>query len=255
MNLKSMQTDLTTESFLILRNSFFGKGQKPRHYRLRDKRNTQDDPLDEYIHRLLSNQFPADYRLLVWISDRTSERGRELLKLICERKLFKRLLVISGRRKADLWEKLNDLRKSYNWQVMINFQNEVQRQLITVIDSLEDQKRTSSVLTKEKTDEIVSRGSKGEVLFLVDIPGERKASSLDLYFLSESRIPGALSSAEERIMMEDSILWTSLAKDFVKSVGKIRMFCHPDIIETCTACLSREKIEGILEGAYRYVTT
>ncbi|OGP95759.1 MAG: hypothetical protein A2157_07625 [Deltaproteobacteria bacterium RBG_16_47_11] len=60
MNLKSMQSDLTTESFLILRNSFFGKGQKPRPYRLRDKRNTQDDPLDEYICRLLSDQFPAD---------------------------------------------------------------------------------------------------------------------------------------------------------------------------------------------------
>jgi len=60
MGPRSALTDLTMESFLVLRNSFFGKGAKPRPYRLRDKRNTQDDPLDEYIHRLLSNQFPAD---------------------------------------------------------------------------------------------------------------------------------------------------------------------------------------------------
>lgn len=60
MSPKATQTDLTTESFLILRNSFFGKGAKPRPFRLRDKRNTQDDPLDEYIHRLLSDQFPTD---------------------------------------------------------------------------------------------------------------------------------------------------------------------------------------------------
>jgi hypothetical protein len=53
-------TDLTTESFLILRSSFFSKGEKPKPFRLRDKRNTQDDPLDEYIHRLLSDQLPVD---------------------------------------------------------------------------------------------------------------------------------------------------------------------------------------------------
>lgn len=53
-------TDLTMESFLILRGSFFGKGVKPKPYKHRDKRNTQDDSLDEYIHRLLSDQFPAD---------------------------------------------------------------------------------------------------------------------------------------------------------------------------------------------------
>jgi hypothetical protein len=53
-------TDLSAESFLILRNSFFGKGARSRPFRLRDKRNTQDDPLDEYIHRLLSDHLPTD---------------------------------------------------------------------------------------------------------------------------------------------------------------------------------------------------
>ena len=60
MNLRPMQTDWATESFLILRNSFFGRGPKPKPYRLRDKRNTQDDPLDEYIQTLLSDQLPDD---------------------------------------------------------------------------------------------------------------------------------------------------------------------------------------------------
>jgi hypothetical protein len=51
---------LTIGSFLILRDSFFGKGAKPRSFRLRDKRNTQDDPLDEYINKLLSDHLPGD---------------------------------------------------------------------------------------------------------------------------------------------------------------------------------------------------
>jgi len=52
-------TDLTIESFLVLRSSFFGKNAKPRSFRLRDKRNTQDDPLDEYIHKVLSERLPS----------------------------------------------------------------------------------------------------------------------------------------------------------------------------------------------------
>jgi hypothetical protein len=60
MGPRQVLTDLTTETFLILRSSFFRKGENPEPFRLRDKRNTQDDPLDEYIHKMLSDQLPAD---------------------------------------------------------------------------------------------------------------------------------------------------------------------------------------------------
>jgi hypothetical protein len=43
------QTDLSVEAFLALRNRFFDSGATPKPYSLRDKLNTQDDPLDEYI--------------------------------------------------------------------------------------------------------------------------------------------------------------------------------------------------------------
>jgi len=45
--------DLTTEVFLILRRAFFLDSTEPIPFQLRDKRNTQDDPLDEYIAELL----------------------------------------------------------------------------------------------------------------------------------------------------------------------------------------------------------
>ena len=43
------RTDLSVEAFLALRNRFFDAEVIPKSYYLRDKRNTQDDPLDEYI--------------------------------------------------------------------------------------------------------------------------------------------------------------------------------------------------------------
>jgi len=40
-------TDLAAEIFLTLRGAFFEASGTPETYRLRDKRNTQDDPFDE----------------------------------------------------------------------------------------------------------------------------------------------------------------------------------------------------------------
>ncbi len=42
-------TDLVIDAFLILRETFFDKNMQPIPFNLRDKRNTQDNPLDEYI--------------------------------------------------------------------------------------------------------------------------------------------------------------------------------------------------------------
>ncbi|MFQ5341710.1 MAG: hypothetical protein ACE5F6_09220, partial [Anaerolineae bacterium] len=47
--------DLTLEAFTILREHFFDQNGVPRPFPLRDKRNTQDSPLDEYICNVLSS--------------------------------------------------------------------------------------------------------------------------------------------------------------------------------------------------------
>ena len=51
-------SDLTVEAFLILRDVFFRKTGTPKSFALREKRNTQDDPLDEYIAGILSAKLP-----------------------------------------------------------------------------------------------------------------------------------------------------------------------------------------------------
>ena len=52
-------SDLCVEVFLALRTGFFEEGGKPKIYGLREKRNTQDDPFDESVHRLLSAGLPG----------------------------------------------------------------------------------------------------------------------------------------------------------------------------------------------------
>ena len=45
--------DLPVEAFIVLRNELFKKNGEPKQFHLRDKKGTQDDPFDEYIHELL----------------------------------------------------------------------------------------------------------------------------------------------------------------------------------------------------------
>jgi hypothetical protein len=47
--------DLTLEAFTILREHFFDQNGAPKPFPLREKRNTQDNPLDEYICGVLRN--------------------------------------------------------------------------------------------------------------------------------------------------------------------------------------------------------
>jgi hypothetical protein len=48
-------TDLIPAIFRVLREAFFTPGAVPIAFALRDKRNTQDDPLDERIHEVLAH--------------------------------------------------------------------------------------------------------------------------------------------------------------------------------------------------------
>ena len=57
-------SDLAAESFLVLRTAFFGERAEPQFYQLRDKRNTQDDPFDVYVHQLLEERLPANTKCL-----------------------------------------------------------------------------------------------------------------------------------------------------------------------------------------------
>lgn len=198
--------------------------------------------------------YMTDFRMLKWLHKMTSVPGKKIINMICERNIFKRIMVINSQKNHSLWEKLTTLRKSCEWESMRKFQKNVQNELVNTIDNLDSSQACTSVLSKDKTDAIVGRSASGEILFLVDIPLDRKSSPVNLYYLTESRIHGPLKSEEGNIQMEDSVLWMSLANDFLKSVGKIRIFCHPDIVETCTACLTRDKVERALESAHRATT-
>ncbi|WP_328906699.1 hypothetical protein OG230_29110 [Streptomyces sp. NBC_00234] len=57
-------TDLPGLAFIILSERFFDEAGKPVPFRLREKRNTQDDPFDEYVAEILKEEFQDDTLVL-----------------------------------------------------------------------------------------------------------------------------------------------------------------------------------------------
>jgi len=193
----------------------------------------------------------GDYQMLQWIGKVTSKSGQQLLKMICERNLFKRLKVLSYRRESDLWEMITALRKDCTWKDLLKLQAAVQRILVESVTMFATKKATD----RKKVTEFKRLAEAGEVLFLVDIPAEREGTSVDLFFLPERRMHGPISFAVKNPTMEDSVIWRNLAINFSRSVGKIRVFCHPQIIEVCTECLiDTDEVEGALRLACQEVS-
>jgi hypothetical protein len=56
LRVKMSLSDLTVEAFLILREAFFQPNGSPIPFALREKHNTQDDPLDEHIAAILKSK-------------------------------------------------------------------------------------------------------------------------------------------------------------------------------------------------------
>ena len=58
-----IRSDLSVDVFLALREHFFDAAAVPKTYTLRDKRNTQDDPLDEHICEALRAALPSGVKV------------------------------------------------------------------------------------------------------------------------------------------------------------------------------------------------
>ncbi len=196
---------------------------------------------------------PNDSFMLQWISDRTQPVGKALLEMVRSRTLFKRLLVISKSKNQELWANMARVGREFSPRNRISFQEEVQRRLVRLIDQVPHEKRTTSALDPSLTDDLVSRSDRGEVLFLIDIPTSRPGSGMDLYFLPEQQTNVSPSTRlqSENANMKNSVMWDTIIESFLESVGKVRVFVHPEFEKTAAAALPRIEVESALAATYR----
>jgi len=196
----------------------------------------------------------SDRKMIEWLVEHTTPAGNELLKMISNRDLYKRILVISKRKSSRLWDALIKFRNKFGWEMIVNLQREIQHRIVDFVRKIDDSKRrTTSALEPIATDRVISLAEKGTILILIDIPSGRPGSAIPLEYLPEADRKEMLEEWREPSMLEDSVIWTQLHDSFLESAGKIRIFCHPDVSNTIRAAILKDELESLVEASIRYI--
>jgi len=137
---------------------------------------------------------------------------------------------------------------------MVCFQDKLQELIVDYIKNLsQDERKKNSILSADNTERIVALQNEQKILILVGIPLENPASSLRLEYLPESERHELKEEWLKPVELEDSTFWSQLHKDFLRYVGKARIFAHPDVSEILIASIERDKIEKLIDRALQFI--
>ncbi|MFZ1964625.1 MAG: hypothetical protein WAU78_14370 [Roseiarcus sp.] len=190
--------------------------------------------------------------MIQWLADHTSAKGKQLLELLVDRQLFRRLLVVSKLKSPTLWAKLTKFRKDYGEAGVVELQIELQRRIVDFLRTAAPEDMVfpdSEAVTSTEIDMIVAKHQDGDILILVDTPIEKRGSSVPLEYLPEANRRDMLNQWSEPTMLEDSIIWQTVHENFLESVGKMRVFCHPRFRKTIEAGIPTRDLQDMLESA------
>ncbi|RJO67132.1 MAG: HD domain-containing protein [Myxococcales bacterium] len=145
----------------------------------------------------------TDEQVVEWLAAADNAPCRELMQLLSERKLYKRLLVVQRPVTRTLFEMLDRLK----WEAGASF-DRLQDRFVARINA-------SGVLKPYRAEPLRPHD------VLIDVPHRRGA----LHDVPIIREHGEHSGEME----EPSGVWTGIGEDFERWVRKIRIFCHPAV--------------------------
>lgn len=195
---------------------------------------------------------PGDLAILSWLSERSGEAGIELFALLKSRNIFKRVIVLSSEKIPDrnLWENLSEFYKTNkrNWRKKLRLQIEFQKRIVELVENPPELPPQSVVITDDARNKFIVDG-RSKVILLVDMPPERKGSTIPLEFVIEEDRRRGKADEMRTGSLEHSIVWKAMQDSFQVSIGKLRVLCHPDHADFLSAFLSRPVIENALSAA------
>jgi serine/threonine protein kinase len=190
----------------------------------------------------------TDRAMAEWIWARTTLAGRELLEMLVSRNLFKRIMVFS-KRSGRTWTRLTKFRGSAIPADQVKLQVAIQRR---AVERLQEQERDkmrnpgSAAVGESVVANLAAAQHRGQILMLIDIPTSRSGSQVRLEYVPETNRRDILEEWSEPVPLEDSVIWSTVYENFLDSVGKIRILCHPEFRDTFDAGLNRGEYEKII---------
>jgi serine/threonine protein kinase len=183
----------------------------------------------------------TDAAVLSWFADRLAELEKpeeKLIRGIMTRAWFKRLWVVSRDMEEKRWDKIvkawDQLDRTKRHNVSLEFEKVIAKRLIKTAVNVTTMAATSAnELAQEMT-------AAQYPWLLIDIPGARPGSEAGLHYVLESH--GRRLRKDDRSVgdLQLSEVWEDYARDLRQAAGKIRVFCHPILIDSIDASITWE---------------
>jgi hypothetical protein len=181
---------------------------------------------------------------------------RELLRDIRQRRLYKRLFVWSlseasdtGTQLAESWEKLGVRDK-------LRVYERIEAQLFEKVSRARNEGPETVTLNDAAVDRLQLRRDSKAPILLLDVPGTRGAGSdLPLYYVVEGQRRALRKDGSAVGEAHESATWQQFGRDLRKRAGKLRLFCHEDMVDAVEAAVDRASMEGMLEAALTEVNS
>jgi len=199
-----------------------------------------------------------DRAMLAWLRARTSENGRLLINELLERRLYKRLAVVTHQKNEALWRVLQRAHREHQSdpEVMLRLARELHRRLRARVKT--ESERGTRLTTTGADSDAVQRAVdalEGEWTILVDIPSPRVGARHPLYCVTEAGHRFRKEEIVHPFALGDSRVWKLLAEDLHELAGKIRVFAHPAVEILGRTVLAQEAVEDELQNAAEDVLT
>ena len=198
---------------------------------------------------------PTDAAVLAWFYSQLSERNlptAELIERILSRRFFKRLWVISHEMNPEPWEEIANAWKGLEGghrrhKASLEFERLVYETLKP--EDIKEVTNLSPGLSLEKLKHFTS----SEIPWLlIDVPGARPGAAAGLFYVLEGQRRSLRKDERAVGELNPSRIWIQYGRDLGKTAGKIRIFCHPDIVDAVEASIPSEKgidmLKNLLKG-------
>jgi HD superfamily phosphohydrolase len=214
------------------------------------------DDNNEFIISDVTQIQQSDLSVLRWIAKRSGDVGKEFLSLLKTRRVYKRILVLTHEKSQDkrLWEEMSDFyhKNRTNGKPKFRLQQEFNKRIIALVEGAHGNRPHTSIITPDARNRFLVYARKIPVV-LVDFPPSRKGSTTGLEYVVEEDRRWFKIDELKTGNLEQSVVWKVLQQSFQESIGKLRVFCHPDHAEFLSAYLSRLEIEEALTSSLHEV--
>jgi HD superfamily phosphohydrolase len=191
----------------------------------------------------------GDLAVLEWIAERGGLPAQQMLELLRNRHLFKRVRVLSPSRKEDLalWQELHSFRRDRHptWKWMRELQQNFQQRIVSFVSNNATGTQQSAVITPDNRNKFIAEGGT-KILLLLDIPPEKEGSNTELEYLREEDRRRYKLDEVDTGSLEESQVWAQLKNNAHQSIAKVRIFCHPDHSEFVSAYLDHDQMKSEL---------